>query len=251
MKLLVTAGNTLTLIDKVRCITNIFTGRTGASIALCAHERGHEVTLVTSHPEALHELCEGKNEPRSERWSQRRYRTFEDLRAQLADLVPTGDFDAIIQCASVSDYLAAGVFAPAEGTHFEAHTGQWLAPGLVPCMVDRLAEKVSSEDRELWVRLTRAPKLVDMLRSEWDFRGLVVKFKLEVGLDDEQLLLLAENSRAHSQADLMVANTLEGASTYAFLGPLEPGYERVPRNELPARLLDGLERLYRSRRRST
>ena len=33
MNLLVTAGNTLTLIDKVRGITNIFTGRTGAQVA--------------------------------------------------------------------------------------------------------------------------------------------------------------------------------------------------------------------------
>src|SRR6476646_6451465 len=44
MNLLVTAGNTLVPIDAVRCITNIFTGRTGASIARHAHERGHSVT---------------------------------------------------------------------------------------------------------------------------------------------------------------------------------------------------------------
>jgi phosphopantothenate-cysteine ligase/phosphopantothenoylcysteine decarboxylase/phosphopantothenate--cysteine ligase len=56
MNLLVTAGNTLVPIDKVRGITNIFTGRTGASIALEAHRRGHGVTLLTSHPEAVHDL---------------------------------------------------------------------------------------------------------------------------------------------------------------------------------------------------
>jgi phosphopantothenoylcysteine synthetase/decarboxylase len=248
MNILVTTGNTLTLIDKIRCITNIFTGKTGASVALCAHARGHNVTLVTSHPEAVHELCEGKSEPGPERWMQRRYRTFEDLRAQLADLVPTARLDAIIHCASVGDYLSAGVYAPAEGTHFDAHECQWLAPGLVPTMIDRLAKKISSDERELWVRLVRAPKLVDLMRTEWDYRGLLVKFKLEVGLTDEQLLDVAENSRAHSRADLMVANTLEGAHTYAFLGPLEPGYERVPRAELPSRLLESLERLHRSRR---
>ena len=51
MKLLVTAGNTLVPIDSVRGITNVFTGRTGAGIALHAYRRGHHVTLLTSHPE--------------------------------------------------------------------------------------------------------------------------------------------------------------------------------------------------------
>jgi phosphopantothenoylcysteine synthetase/decarboxylase len=247
MKILVTAGNTLALIDKVRCITNIFTGRTGASIALCAHERGHVVTLLTSHPEALAELCEGKAQPGSDRWWLRRYRTFEDLQVHLADLVPSGDFDAIIHCAAVSDYLAAGVYAPAEGTYFDAHTGYWATTGQAPAMVDRLARKVKSDDRELWVRLHRAPKLVDLIRSEWGFRGLLVKFKLEVGLTDEQLLDVAETARKHSQADLMIANTLEDAAAHAFLGPLEPGYERVSRQALPAHLLKALEYLQRAR----
>ena len=53
MNVLVTAGNTQTPIDRVRCITNIFTGRTGARIAVEAHRRGHAVTLVTSHPRVV------------------------------------------------------------------------------------------------------------------------------------------------------------------------------------------------------
>ena len=40
MNLLVTAGNARVYIDQVRCLTNIFTGRTGAAIALEAYERG-------------------------------------------------------------------------------------------------------------------------------------------------------------------------------------------------------------------
>jgi phosphopantothenoylcysteine synthetase/decarboxylase len=247
MKILVTAGNTLALIDKVRCITNIFTGRTGASIALCAHERGHRVTLLTSHPEAVADLMEEHASPSPERWWLRRYRTFEDLHVHLADLVPSGDFDAIIHCAAVSDYLSTGVYAPAEGTYFDGQTGLWATTGQAPAMVDRTARKLKSDERELWVRMHRAPKLVDLIRAEWEFRGLLVKFKLEVGLTDEQLLLVAETARQHSQADLMVANTLEDAALHAFVGPLEPGYERVSRRALPERLLQALEKLYHAR----
>ena len=63
MNILVTAGNTQARIDKVRCLTNIFTGRTGASIAVAAHQRGHRVTLFTSHPEAVTETT-GEASPR-------------------------------------------------------------------------------------------------------------------------------------------------------------------------------------------
>ena len=47
MNILVTAGNTQTQIDRVRCITNIFSGRTGARVAAEADSRGHTVTLLT------------------------------------------------------------------------------------------------------------------------------------------------------------------------------------------------------------
>ncbi|HVL11743.1 MAG TPA: phosphopantothenoylcysteine decarboxylase, partial [Gemmata sp.] len=53
MNVLVTAGNTQTPVDRVRCITNIFSGRTGGQIAARAYDRGHAVTLLTSHPEVI------------------------------------------------------------------------------------------------------------------------------------------------------------------------------------------------------
>jgi phosphopantothenoylcysteine synthetase/decarboxylase len=236
MNVLVTAGNTMALIDKVRCLTNVFTGRTGAAIAACAHQRQHRVTLVTSHPETAAEISEG------ERWSVRPYRTFEDLQRSMADLIPSGKYDAVVHCAAVSDYLSAGVYAPADGTTFDEQSGRW--GGEPPAMLDRMAGKVKSSEDELWVRLTRAPKLVDSIRTPWGFRGVLVKFKLEVGLSDEQLLKVAEASRVQSDANLMAANTLEGASSYAFVGPIEGQYERVTRADLARRLMEEVERLH-------
>jgi phosphopantothenoylcysteine synthetase/decarboxylase len=234
MNLLVTAGNTQAPIDRVRCITNIFTGRTGAAIALHAHQRGHTVTLLTSHAEAVAEVP-------TNAWTLAPYRTFDELRARMSDLVRTGGFDAVVHCAAVSDYLSAGVFAPAPGTQFTSG-GCWQSEGGPPTLHDRAAGKVKSDEPELWIRLTRAPKLIDFVRNEWGFRGLLVKFKLEVGIDDERLLDIAERSRLQSGADLMVANTLEGASAYAFLGPVNGKYERASRRNLAPRLLDELER---------
>jgi phosphopantothenoylcysteine synthetase/decarboxylase len=243
MNVLVTAGNTLVPIDRVRCITNIFSGRTGAAVALEADARGHAVTLLTSHPEAVTALGGGKT--LSERWCVRSYRTFDDLHRLMAECVQGGGLDAVIHSAAVSDYLSGGVYAPAGHSHFRPEDGRWASDEpLGPALLDRAADKVKSDEPELWLRLVRAPKLIDQVRGAWGFGGLLVKFKLEVGLGDEQLLEVAERSRRHSGADLMVANTLEGSGHYAFVGPLDGAYRRVGRRELPARLLEAVERLH-------
>jgi len=253
MNVLVTAGNTLVPIDRVRCITNIFTGRTGAAIALKAHERGHSVRLLTSHPEAVEHMQPDAG-VLGERWTQERYRTFEDLQQSMAEAIQRGGLDGVIHCAAVSDYLAYGIYSPAPGVSFDPdpqHPGdlrihQTRAAG--PVLTNRLAGKVKSDEPELWLRLRRAPKLVDRIRTDWGFRGLLVKFKLEVGVDDERLLEIAERSRQHSAADLMVANTLECSSQYAYLGPLAEGYKKVGRLALAEELLLVLERLHREGR---
>ncbi len=241
MYVLVTAGNTLVPVDRVRCLTNVFTGRTGAAIAAAAHARGHRVTLLTSHPDALAGSQPGRGDGR---WAVVVYRTFDELRRAMADGLRTGPPDALVHCAAVSDYLAAGVYAPDPQTRFRAEDGRWEGGPPGPALVDRAAAKVKSDEPELWLRLVRAPKLIDLVRSEWGFRGTVVKFKLEVGVSDKQLLEVAERSRQHSAADLMVANTVEGSATYAFLGPIGASYERVSRRALPARLVEALETLH-------
>jgi phosphopantothenoylcysteine synthetase/decarboxylase len=243
MNLLITAGNTQVPIDRVRCLTNIFTGRTGAAIARHAYEGGHSVTLLTSHPEAV-----ADPPAPAERWAVLRYSTFDDLQTEMAERVPRTGLDVVIHCAAVSDYLAGGVYAPDPHTHFSPEDGHWSTDsGAGPRLLDRQAGKVKSDEPELWLRLVRAPKLIDRVRTDWGFRGVLVKFKLEVGVSDERLLEVAERSRTHSGADLMVANTLEGSATWAFVGPLGGGYKRVSRGELPARLLEAVEELHAGR----
>ena len=246
MNVLVTAGNTSVPIDRVRCLTNVFTGRTGAALAAHAHRAGHAVILLTSHPEAAAALW-GRSEPDA-RWRQVPYTTFDDLQNLMGRHLVEDRPDVVIHCAAVSDYLSAGVYAAAPGTRFDPAAAVWQADSGAAALVDRAAGKVKSDEPELWLRLVRAPKLVDRVRTDWRFRGLLVKFKLEVGIDDERLLRIAEASRVHSGADLMVANTLEGAAAYAFLGPLAGQYERVERSRLAERLFAALDRLARERR---
>ncbi len=240
MNILVTAGNTQIPIDRVRCITNIFSGRTGALLAEQAFKRNHAVTLLTSHPEIVAAQASSSIALHS-------YRTFDDLLEQLSQRVVSGSFDAIVHCAAVSDFRVNGVYAPAAGTRFDEDTLMWEAKSSKPKVRDLRADKIKSDEGELWLRLQRTPKLIDLIRSQWQFTGILVKFKLEVGITDDQLLHVAEQARQASNADLMVANTLEGMHDWAYLGPLSGGYHRIPRNLLPARLFDEVERLHSER----
>ena len=240
MRLLITTGNTQVPIDRARCITNVFTGRTGTRIALEARERGHQVTLLTSHPELVAILTKS-GEPK-DRWNARAYRTFDDLEKEMKETIRQSEPDAVIHCAAVSDYRAEGIYAPTPGTRFRQADGRWTAAGY-PALVDKSAGKVKSDEPELWLRLVRTPKLVDRVRRDWRFQGTLVKFKLEVGVTEDELLEIAERSRRRSAADLMVANSLETMAQWAYLGPLEGQYQRVKRGELASRLLEAVEQL--------
>ena len=172
MKILVSAGNTQTPIDRVRCITNIFTGRTGTGIALQAHERSHQVTLLTSHPEVVSSLSQT---PPTERWLIRTYRTFDDLQELMRNELNGDVPDALIHCAAVSDYELAGIYRPdmetrrqgdrETGRRGDRETGRQgdgeTGPlSLSPCLLVSLsaaldAGKIKSAEPELWLRLVR------------------------------------------------------------------------------------------------
>ncbi len=235
MNCLVTAGNTQVLIDKVRCITNIFSGRTGTQIALELQRQGHSVTLLTSRPEALIEL-HGGDLPCLTNFHTFSYQTFDELQTLMTEHIPTGKFNAIIHSAAVSDYLTSGVFTPTDTTSFDAQTLQFKSSTHAG-MKNVAAGKVKSSHDELWLRFVKAPKLVDLIRSQWGFTGCLVKFKLEVGITEQQLEAIAEASRVQSHADLMVANTFEGMRDWAILGPIDGRYQHIHRSELARRVV--------------
>ena len=97
------------------------------------------------------------------------------------------------------------------------------------------------------LRLVRGPKLVDRFRNPWGFGGVLVRFQMESGLGDADLIAAAEDARKACGADLMVTTTLEAAAHTEFLGPIGDRYDRVPRRELPDRLVLAVESVYQER----
>jgi hypothetical protein len=101
------------------------------------------------------------------------------------------------------------------------------------------AAKVRSNHGCIAVLGEATEKLVDLFRSAWQHTGLLVKFKLEVGTERDELLTIARASRAASGADYLVANTLEmttGPAAGAYLVGPDDKAEWVSRKDLAPRM---------------
>lgn len=255
MKILITAGSTQVMIDKVRAITNIFRGRTGRKIAawfdsfnnsgLLGTIVENEIVLLISNPEAFFEsdriwtyaqyrkkkekALQVPHNPLSKgklAFAVVKYRTFDELAEIMENEIRTGNYDVVIHSAAVSDYEVSGVF--------ERGADERLTE------VDSRA-KISSKHGELFLRMTPTFKIVDKIRSEWGFKGKLIKFKLEVGKSDDELIEIAKKSCAASDADLIVANCLEWARERAFIIDRDGGVENVTRDMLAERMGQKLE----------
>ena len=203
---LITAGSTAVPIDQVRELSNIFRGRTGAMIADYFVSQGVNCTLVTSaKPTNSRDL------------KVIGFRTFDDLKDIVEAEIKNGDYDAIIHSAAVSDYRVSRV----------------LDRDLKPI---NASTKVSSSHSKLYLELESNIKIVDQIRTPWGFKGKLVKFKLQVGISDEELKLIAFKSMIVSQADFIVANCLEWCRERAYIMGADESLANVQRNDLPAEL---------------
>ncbi|MCX6795490.1 MAG: bifunctional phosphopantothenoylcysteine decarboxylase/phosphopantothenate synthase [Candidatus Falkowbacteria bacterium] len=197
LKVLVTAGSTTVPIDQVRNISNIFRGGTGAAIARLFEEHDMmDVTLVTSNRDIWKEEGFG--------WVSDKikyFNTYDELIQIMWYEIRNGNYDVIIHSAAVSDYYVHDVC---------------LFEGNNLISLDKTT-KVSSNHEDVFLRLRQTHKIIDLIRKPWGFKGYLVKFKLQVGIDDEELLKIATKSRITSEADMIVANCLEWAKEKAYV----------------------------------
>ncbi|MCU0653451.1 MAG: phosphopantothenoylcysteine decarboxylase [Candidatus Pacebacteria bacterium] len=173
-RLLITAGPVWVPLDRVRALTNRFTGKTGFSIALEAARQGYGVTLL---------LGPGRVEiPASlpDNFEIIRFETYDDLYGMMEKHLSSHLFDAVFHSSAVPDYVPVNVF---DG-------------------------KIQSGQDELTITLKPTKKIVDQIRL-WDKNILLVKFKLEVGLSHDELINKARESMRQSDADLICANDLD------------------------------------------
>lgn len=209
--ILITAGPTWVRIDAVRHIGNVSSGETGVAIARELAGRGAAVHLLLGPGTVAPPELDGGRVTR--------FVTFDDLHRLVRREVGSGRYAALVHAAAVSDYR------PVEET-----TG-----------------KIPSGDEELVLRLRRTPKIVDEVKG-LDPGILLVKFKLESGRTEAELLQIARTSGERSRADLVVANDLSQKRdgrhvAYLVTGPEAPRRVETTR-DLAVELADALaERL--------
>lgn len=226
-RFLVTAGGTREQIDRVRDWGNVFTGGTGFRIAQALAEVG-QVDLVTSNRDHQRELADAAGPLRAVPFA-----SYAELRGAIASLMATQHYDAVYMTAAVSDYTPNGVYRIVDRRLQEDDPTRetWTVENVS-------ADKVKSAFDEIAVAGRKTEKIIDLFRGTWGYRGILVKFKLEVGIDRASLIAIGQASRRASGADYLVANTLEmvsGPSAGAYLLS-EAGEEWVPRELLADRL---------------
>ena len=226
MRMLVTAGNTRERIDAVREWGNIFTGNTGFAIATALAEIG-EVDLLTSNRAHLAQI---QSHPRVHGSG---FTSHAELKGALEALLARETYDAIFMSAAVADYKPERVYAVLAREAASGGEERWLVR-------DVQSGKVKSTHSAIAVLGTQTEKIVDLFRSTWNYRGLLVKFKLEVGISREQLIEIGQTSRVASGAEYLVANTLdmvEGPDAGAYLLS-DAGHEWVPRSYLATKMVE-------------
>lgn len=202
--ILITAGPTWVAIDKVRVLSNIASGRTGMAIASRAQKMGAKVTLL---------LGPGQIVPDKELKKNIRvldFRYFDELYDLVKKEVKGKKYDIFIHSAAVSDYRPVKT-----------------SPG-----------KIKSNRQELTIKLKPAIKIVDQIKKI-DPSIFLVKFKLEIDKPDTQLINIAYKSMLHSNADLIVANTLQ--KTF-IISPSKEVWKIKERKELGETLLKVISR---------
>lgn len=180
MRILITSGGTAEPVDGVRRLTNISTGATGAVLARVFADKGAEVL----HLHAVGARSVGTDVETDT------FVTFADLELALRRHLRDRDWDAIIHLAAVSDYSVASIEVD----------GHLIAHG------DR--GKIGS-GRDVVIRLTPNPKLIDKLKS-WSRNKavVVVGFKLTNTLDQADRRSSIRTLLDRGATDLVVHNDM-------------------------------------------
>lgn len=173
MHLLITAGGTREPIDRVRFLSNVSTGRTGARLADLWTAAGHHVHLL--HGAASEKpACAVRCTP---------FGSAADLEHRLRDALATGGIDVVVMAAAVSDYRP-----------------------------DTTQDGKVDSDRERWsLTLVRNPKILPRIKSMAPAAHppRVVGFKLTASASPAEVLALVGRQWSAGGVDVTVHNDLD------------------------------------------
>lgn len=198
MKILLTSGGAKVPIDEVRSITNMSSGTFGTKIGIESLNQGHHVNFICSKdsktPFKFTHNFNGDLRPESvvlmtnkllwatkniSRYYEISYSTYSDYYTILKNSTQLYKSDVIILAAAIPDYD----------------------------VVNKVMGKIRSKDN-MKIDLTPFPKIINKVKNEWGYKGILVGFKLLVGSTEDELIAAAQRSVVENNCDFVVANDL-------------------------------------------
>ncbi|RJP26582.1 MAG: phosphopantothenoylcysteine decarboxylase [Candidatus Omnitrophota bacterium] len=192
-QILITAGPTFAPLDSVRSIVNRSSGKMGCALAEECLRQG-----------AIVHYCAGRTSltPSSDSpaLTIHSFETVDDLAALIQRCLATNRIDALLMAAAVLDYVPETM----------------------------LENKKSSQDERWQITLKRSMKIIEQIRK-WDTQVLIVGFKLETNITQDELIAKAEDLIRRSDAAMVLANRTEEVTEKNHSGIL---VERINEREI-------------------
>jgi phosphopantothenoylcysteine synthetase/decarboxylase len=179
MKILITSGGTKVPIDSVRHIGNFSTGRYGSELAdSLIREPNYNIQYVGPQPDDIiffHE--KGSKLPNGKNYESVEYKDYFEY-LHVKDIIKDEQPDIIISAAAVSDYIVK----------------------------DSVTGKISSDNEDLTITLTKAEKVISKFR-ELAPNSIIYGFKLLVSPSEDEVIASVKKVLKNG-ADYVVYNDL-------------------------------------------
>ena len=202
-KIIITAGGTSEKIDNVRKITNSSSGKLGVAIA------NKLIELKSEEIDKIYYIASKTSlRPDNEKIEIVEIVDTNDLKMAVERLLTTEKIDYFIHSMAVSDYTVDFVTTAKRIVDtIENNNELSLYDNIVDGSNAIIANKISSYEDDLIIKLKRTPKIISLIK-DLSPKTFLVGFKLLDGVTKEELLDVATKLKYKNKCDLVVANDL-------------------------------------------
>ncbi len=208
MKVLITAGGTSEKIDNVRKITNSSSGMLGSIIA-------SEFLNNFDNIEKLYYLCPktAKKPPFSSKICEINVESVQNVYDQLHEILTNEKIDIIVHSMAISDYTVQAVSSSEIlATNLENKSKEEILSILSsPSISIDNSKKISSNQKDLILRLVPTPKIISKLKK-WSPNCILIGFKLLSNVEENELKSVAYKLLQNNNCDFVVANDIANIS---------------------------------------
>jgi phosphopantothenate-cysteine ligase len=209
MNILITSGGTLENIDEVRSITNMSTGELGTIIANTLLDFNFFIDKVffLSNKKMILPFSNHKLEII--------YTSNTDsVLSNMKTIIKNNKIDFVIHAMAISDYKVDKVFNESNIIDvlnkylYKINDLDFISSKIVNEIngIDN-SSKISSNNDNLFIKLSKTPKIVDLIKT-WDPNINLISFKLLNNVSEEELITVAKKQLDRTNSNLVIANDL-------------------------------------------